>query len=499
MKMELREYQNSAIEQLRSSIRSGNKRVMLYSPTGSGKTEISMAMIKSALEKGKRALFVVNRLELINQTSRRFTRAGIPHGIVQGDNTRMIDSQVLICSIQTLANRGFPDADFIVIDEAHFCAASKTYLAMIEHYKDKPIVALSATPFSKGLGKTHEWGTLFEDLVVATTIRNLIDQGFLVDADIYAPDKPDLTGVRTMAGDYNEKDLGEACDKPILIGSIVNTWKKYGNNKPTVCFAVNISHSKHIVEQFKRAGIEAEHIDCYADEDERKNVLNRVLSGQTKIICNVGILTTGWDFPACEVMIMARPTKSLILWIQMCGRCLRPFEGKTVAKILDHSGTAEKLGFPTDDFDLVLDDGKPKTSTASKKEEKEREEKLPKPCPSCFYLKKKAGKCPICGFEPVKPCTIENGKGELKKLTKKDQAKAAKLAGLDKQNVYSELLYMRDERGYKQGWEAQNFRKIFGVWPRGLIECKRIPSIEVKNLVQSAMIRFSKGSKNAKG
>jgi DNA repair protein RadD len=487
--MELRPYQITATECLRGSLRAGNKRPMLYSSTGSGKTEIAMAMVKSAIAKKNRVLFVVNRVELINQTSKRFSRAGIHHGIIQGANTRMVDSSVLVCSIQTLSNRGLPEAEFIIIDEAHYCAGSKTYIAMIEHYKNIPIIGLSATPFSKGLGKQYEWGRLFDDLVIATTIRKLIEDGFLVDADIYAPSKPDLSNVRTTGGDYNDKDLGEACDKAPLIGSIVDTWKKYGNNKPTVCFAVNISHSKHIVEQFRSSGIEAEHIDCYADEDERKNVLDRVLSGQTKIICNVGILTTGWDFPACEVMIMARPTKSLILWVQMAGRILRPFPGKLISKILDHSGTAERLGFPTDDLPLFLCDGKPKLSSASTKE---KEEKLPKVCPSCSYVKKSGGKCPICGFAPVAPNTVESAAGELVKMTKRDKAKAAKIAGYDKQNFYSELLHMAADKGYSSGWVSHKYKSIFGVWPRGLIECKRIPSLELKNLVTHQNIKFGK-------
>jgi superfamily II DNA or RNA helicase len=492
--MELRPYQEFAIQKLRESLMTGNKRVMLYSSTGSGKTEIAMAMIKAALTKKKRTIFVVNRVELINQTSRRFYKSNIQHGIIQGANTRMSDSDALVCSIQTMAKRGYPDADFIVIDEGHYCAGSKSYVAMIEHYKDKPIIALSATPFSKGLAKKYEWGVLFQDLVIATTVEELIEQGYLVDLDIYAPDKPDLSKVRTTAGDWNEKDLGVECDKPILIGNIVKHWKELGENKPTVCFAVNIAHSKHIVEDFLKNGVTAEHVDCYTSEDDRKAILDRVLSGQTKVISNVGILTTGWDFPACEVMILARPTKSLILWIQMAGRILRPFEGKAKGKLLDHSGTAELLGFPTDDLPLFLDDGKPKQTTGS---DKKIEKPLPKPCPKCSYLKKKAGACPICKFAPVKQSGIEVGEGKLKILTKKEKAKEAKLAGLDKQHVYSELLYMAREKNYKSGWAANQYRTIWGVWPRGLEEKTRIPSLQVQNMVRTAMIRFHKGNKNA--
>lgn len=493
MNCALRPYQEFAIDELRTSLRNGNKRVMLYSSTGSGKTEIAMSMIKSSIAKGKKVLFIINRIELIHQTSRRFFRSAIPHGIIQGDNTRMTSSNVLVCSIQTLAKRGYPEADFIVIDEGHFCAGSKAYLALIEHYKETPIISLSATPFSKGLGKEYAWGKLFEDLIIATTIKNLIDDGYLVDVDIYAPSKPDLTGVRTTAGDYNEKDLGEACDKPVLIGSIVDHWMKIAKGKPTVCFAVNIAHSKHIVAQFKAAGVSAEHIDCYSTEDERKDIMARVLNGSTKVISNVGILSTGWDFPACECMILARPTKSLILWIQMAGRILRPFAGKEKALLLDHSGTTERLGFPTDDLPLELDDGKPKKASGS---DKKKEAPLPKPCLQCSYVKT-VHKCPICGFSPEKQNTIEVADGVLTKLTRKQKGKAAKAEGFDKQEVYSELLAIKESRGYSDGWVSHQYRDIFDVWPSGLQKTCKEPSDRILNLVRSKLIRYSKGKKKA--
>lgn len=492
--MELRLYQIRAIESLRESLRLGNKRIMLYSPCGSGKTELSMSMIMSAVGKGKRTLFIVNRLELINQTSRRFYGAGIPHGLIQGNNTRMVDSNVLICSIQTLAKRGFPDADFIVIDEAHYTAGSIAYQECIKHYKDKTIIALSASPFSKGLGKQYDYGRMFQDLRIATTIQQLINDKFLVDVEIYSPDKPDLSKVRTVAGDYNEKDLGEACDKPLLIGSIVDHWIKYGKNKPTVCFAVNISHSQHIANEFMLRGISAEHIDCYASEDERKVILERVTSGTTKIICNVGLLSTGWDFPECSTMIMARPTKSLIFWIQASGRIMRPFPGKTIATMLDHSGNGERLGFPTDDLPLELDDGKPKPK--NEKEQKEKEAKLPKPCPQCTYLKKTAV-CPICGFKPKAPNTIEVGDGNLV-LLERGIDKKEKFTHQDKQIWWSSFLFLAEKKGKSRSYALAKYKQKFGVWPRMLEEKSMTPSLEVLNWEKSRAIAFSKRFANAK-
>ena len=235
-----------------------------------------------------------------------------------------------------------------------------------------PIIALSATPFAKGLGRVMDevHGPLFEELIVSATIGDLVKQGFLVDCDIFVPTEIDLTGVRTKRNefgerDYVEADLEKAVDTPKLVGDIVEHWIAFANHKPTVVFASSIAHSKHICGRFSEIGVPAEHIDCYTDDEERVAIMQRVASGETKVISNVNILTEGWDFPACEVMILARPTKSLTRYIQMAGRILRPYPGKTSGLILDHSGSAHKLGYPTDDLPLKLDDGKQQKSEAS--------------------------------------------------------------------------------------------------------------------------------------
>jgi len=490
----LRPYQASAVRALRLALAGGDLRLMLASPTGSGKTEIGMSIIKGARIKGKRVAFLCNRIHLVEQAHRRFYRSGIDCGVIQGANTRGEWQQIIVCSIQTVAKRGLPECDLIVIDEAHAVAGSKDYRRIIELAKGKPILGLSATPWSKGLGKTFPeiGGPLFEKMVVATTIAELIEDGFLVDCDVYAPGEPDMSGykqVRNPMGelDWSDKDAGEASDKTELIGDIVHHWKRLANDTPTVCFASNIAHSKHIVERFLAAGVAAEHIDSYTPEDERKAILQRVTSGRTMIISNVGILCEGWDFPACKTLILARPTNSLIRYIQMAGRVLRIFEGKEKALILDHSGTAKRLGYPTDDMPMELDDGTPKKSSQSKPKEK-----LPKACPKCSYLKV-GHKCPQCGFAPEKQNDIAEGDGELVKLEKTK----CKATPAEKQQFYSELLGLRTMRGYSTGWVSHTYKDKFGVWPKGLFDNACEPSQETKDFVTHKMIRFAKGAKRA--
>lgn len=488
--MDLRPYQLSALDALRSSLARGNKRVMLYSPTGSGKTITAEAMIRGAVAKGKRVAFVANRKQLVQQASKHLTRAGIPHGILQADNTRSLDARVLVCSIDTIHARGFPhDVALIVIDEAHAVAGSTKYRTLLEKHNAVPVIGLSATPFAPGLGQ------VFSDLVIAATIRELIDAGFLVDLDAFAPADPDLTGVATRRGiggeiDYAETQLAEAVDTPALIGDIVQHWQRLAAGKQTVCFATNIPHSKHITDEFRRRGVLAEHIDYLADDDARADILGRFARGEFQVLSNVGLLAEGWDCPATECMILARPTKSLTRFIQMVGRVLRPADGKTRALLLDHSGSTLRLGFPTEDLPLALDDGKANRSGTRKQD---REKPEPKPCPSCKFVRP-AGvhACPKCGFAPERQNDVVVTEGELQRIERPSKRPATPDR---KQHVYSQLVAIARARRYSSGWISNKYREFFDVWPRGMRDVPAAPTDEILNWVRSRQIAFAKSRK----
>jgi superfamily II DNA or RNA helicase len=485
----LRPYQSAAVENLRSSLAEGYHRILLNSPTGSGKTEMGMAIVKGARLKHRRVAFLCNRVHLVEQTSRRFTRSGISHGIIQGENTTRVYESALVASIQTAVRRGLPEVDLIIIDEAHGVAGSKDYLAIIAAAKC-PVVGLSATPYSRGLGKfcPELGGPLFEKIVTAASIPQLIAASYLVDVDVYAPSTPDMEGIKQSKNafgelDYSDADVGRATDKPELVGDIVTHWLKLAKGRPTVCFASNIAHSRHIVEQFLAAGVAAEHIDCFTDDEERRAVLHRMETGETTVISNVAILAEGWDHAACSVMILARPTQSLIRYLQMAGRILRPHESKDRALILDHSGTVARLGFPTDEFPAELDDGTPKKQRAAS----ERSESLPKVCPSCSYVKPPAvHQCPVCGFAPARRSTVEVVDGDLVLLTKKP-----KVSKMEKQDFYSQLMSIADSKGFRDGWISHKYKEYFGVWPRGLRDVAMPPTKAVHDFLRHLQIRHA--------
>ncbi|WP_082577612.1 MULTISPECIES: DEAD/DEAH box helicase [unclassified Massilia] len=487
----LRPYQSAAVQNLRLSLAGGVIREMLCSPTGSGKTEMGMALVRGARAKRKRVIFLCNRVHLVEQTSRRFKKAGIDHGIIQGENTARVYESVLVGSIQTVARRGMPDVDLIIIDEAHTVAGSREYRAVLAAAKGVPVIGLSATPYARGLGKHYDelGGALFEHMTVAATIPELIEGGYLVDCDVYAPSEPDMAGIKQARNafgdlDYTDADVGRAVNKPELVGDIVTHWLRLARGTPTVCFAANIAHSKHIVERFHAAGVSAEHIDCYTDEEERRAILARVETGETMVISNVGILAEGWDFPACRTLILARPTRSLIRYIQMAGRVLRPHASKDRALILDHSGSVVRLGFPTDEFPLELDDGTPREA---KGEAQEKEKPLPKACPSCSYVKT-VHKCPVCGFAPERKANVDVRAGDLVPLKKKPKAKK-----MDKQEFYSQLLGVAQEKGRQPGWVAHRYRDYFGVWPRGMQNVPTAPTDEVRGFLIHLQIKAAKG------
>lgn len=489
---QLRAYQIRTKDKLRDALRAGCKRVVVYLPTGGGKSVVALDLIKSIVASGKRCAFIANRIGLVAQFSQKhLTPAGIQHGVIQGQNTHGIDRGCVVASIQTVARRGLPPTDFAIIDESHAVAGSKEYRKLIFDNPKTTWIGLSATPFSRGMAKKYEElnnEPLFQELVVGATIQELIELGSLVDCDIYAPSEPDLTGVKLQKNafgemDYNEKQLAKAVDKVELIGDIVSNWFRIAANKKTVVFATNVQHSKHIVEQFKQCGIAAEHIDGYMTDEEKFPITRRFENGDTTIISNVAMLKEGWDVPGCEVMILARPTKSLIAWVQMVGRILRPSEGKKVGTVIDHSGSVHQLGYPTDDLPLQLCDGEKKQT--EKREQKEKKDRL---CPNCKMIKR--GKiCSNCGHvSESKQIEIENADGEIGKVKKHSKA--------EKQDWYSQLLCYCRDRGYRSGWAANKYREKFGVWPKNLSEIQKNPDVEVLNWIKSRQIAWSHSRKN---
>jgi DNA repair protein RadD len=408
----LREYQVEAIDRLRSSIERGVARVLFVLATGGGKTVCFASIIASAIAKGSRVLVVAHRVELLDQCVRKLLDAGIPEreiGVIRAqDKRRRPGAAVQVASIDTLRNRAKPPADLVIVDEAHRALAA-SYVDLRSHYPDAVHLGFTATPVrADGKGLKDQ----YDDIVVAVPISQLIADGFLVAPRVWtvpAGALPDLKGVKTTAGDYNAKQLGEACNQGALLGDIVDHWERRAGGERTVGFAVNVEHSKALVRRFVERGHAAEHLDGTTPEDERRAILGRLEAGTTRIVINVGCLQEGWDQPSCKVLILARPTQSLGLYLQMAGRILRPWNG-VGAVILDHAGCARMHGLPHED--------RPWSLEPSKKKRSKGEMDCAKLCEECLAVVELGTRiCPGCGAElPWREQNLTEGEGELEEV-----------------------------------------------------------------------------------
>lgn len=463
----LRPYQWEAIESLRDSIRSGHRRPILVSPTGSGKTVIAVNVIRTAIEKGKAVLVVAPRRELISQISAMLARAKIDHGIIMAGEPRSLYARVQVASFDTLFARGvrtnrmqMPRADLVIVDEAHLSIA-ETRKKILAHYEAATIVGLTATP-ARGDGRGL--GEIYDDLVVVTSIRELTDNGYLTEARYFAPSEPDLAGIKlNKDGDYQEKQLGERMDQPTLIGGIVENWMRIARGLSTVAFCVTRAHSRHVCEQFLAAGVRAEHLDGETPLDERKAILARVASGETTVLCNVFVATFGLDIPRLSCAVLARPTRNIALYLQIIGRVLRTCEGKREAVVIDHSGAVAQHGFVDDFVPWSLDE---KETVAERKKKSQEANKAPKEivCSHCKTVFKARRECPGCGYVMVaRTDALPVHEAELLEVSAKKENRDATWD--EKRAFMGGLKAYAEETGKAPGWAAHKYRAKFGVWP----------------------------------
>jgi DNA repair protein RadD len=482
MKRDLRPHQSLAIEKLRQSLGSGKRRPVLQAPTGFGKTRLAAAVIEGALAKDKRVIFTVPALSLVDQTVEAFWNDGVRDiGVIQGCHGMTNWSRpVQVASVQTLQRRQVPQADVVMIDECHRWFDFYPKWMMDPAWQTRPFIGLSATPWTRGLGR------YFDDLIIAATTQDLIAAGYLSPFRVFAPSHPDLTEVRTVAGDYHEGDLSGVMNDNTLVADVVDTWLRRAQNRSTFCFAVDRAHAKHLQQQFTTAGVSTGYIDAYTRSKEREDIHRKFQDGQIRIVCNVGCLTTGIDWDV-RCIILARPTKSEMLFVQIIGRGLRPAEGKEDCLILDHSDTHLRLGFVTDIHHDILDDGRPRANSKSDRI------RLPKECPECAFLKPpRMRECPVCGFKAEAISDIKVADGELIEVN--GRKKRGDQASKDEEaEFYAQLKGYAQTHGYASGWAAHKFREKYDSWPNGY---RDVPAMDltpkVLSWIKSRQIAWAK-------
>lgn len=459
---DLRPYQQQALDDIRDSVRGGVRRLIVQAATGAGKTKLAAALVDAALTKGNRTAFVVPAVSLVDQTVESFWAEGIRDvGVIQANHSMSDWSRpVQVCSIQTIQARGFfPEAKAVIFDEIHrLHEAHKTWIRHPD-WQGVPMIGLSATPWSKGLGK------YFDSLLIAATTSDLIEQGYLSKFRVFATGHPDLADVRMVAGDYHEGELSNAMQKEGLTADIISTWKaKWGRGK-TLCFGVDKAHAKSIQERFEHAGVSCGYQDAETTPDERREIKRKFHDGTFQVVSNIQTLTTGVDWDV-RCLILARPTRSEMLYVQIIGRALRTAPGKDDALILDHSDTTKNLGFVTEIHHDRLDDGKPAAKVVF-----ENKVPLPKECKQCSYMKPPRTKiCPNCGHESKITSSLIESDGELVEVTVDRKATSKRRATdswTEKERIafFAEMKAYAVQHEYKPGWAAAKYREKFNVWP----------------------------------
>lgn len=386
--IQLRQYQQIAVDKIRKFFTKG-KHSILQAPTGSGKTVIFSYITQNAAVKGKKVLILTNRTELLTQTGGSLEKFGVkPYLIRAGTKYLNFDSSVFVAMCQTFRNRiNQPmwrnwlknDIDIVIIDEAHL--NDFNFLFESGLIDDKFVLGFTATP--RRTGKMRQMALDYETIIPTTSVSSLISDGFLVSDDFFGVQGADVSSVGFDAkrGDFDEKQMFAKFNTPQLYAGVFRNWNEIAGGTKTIIFCVNIEHVIHTCEEFQKNGVDARflvssmskpkepdadapdgrwtqhqermrlfdlyHLSFGRWSGERSTILRKFKNGEFPVLINAGILTTGFDDPSIETVVVNRATMSMTLWFQMIGRGSRIFKGKTHFNLLDFGDNARRLGHYT--------------------------------------------------------------------------------------------------------------------------------------------------------
>lgn len=427
--MPLREYQNDLINGVKQAYREGKQAPCIVLPCGGGKSVIVAEIAKRTTQKGNRVLFIVHRKELCEQIFNTFKSWGV---------------NMQLCTIgmvQTICRHidKIKSPALIITDENHHSKA-ESYKKIYEAFPYARRIGVTATPVrldGSGLADVND------KLVIGVDAKWLISHYFLAPYDYYAPSIIDLTDVKTTRGEFDSKGAEKVMLKRAIFGDVIKNYKNLAYGKQAICYCTTIKHSLAMEAAFNGAGIKAKHIDGSTPKTERNKIIEMFRNGQIDILCNVDLISEGFDVPDCECAILLRPTKSLTLYIQQSMRCMRYKKNKR-AVIIDHVGNYARFGLPDEHREWKLD--------AKNKKSKNSETDLNiRTCPNCFKVFVPDNDfCPFCGYEfPKKIKEIEE---KTKSVLEKIEGFTLNYESPDDCESYQELLAYAHKKGYKSGW-----------------------------------------------
>jgi superfamily II DNA or RNA helicase len=450
--IELRAYQSEIAAALRQAYGQGYRAPLLVAPTGSGKTVLFSYIAHQAAAKGNGTLILVHRQELLTQTSNTLARFGVPHGLI-APGAEETDHLVQVASVQTLVRRlGRLEwtPNLIVVDEAHHTTAETGHGKVLAHFDGARVLGVTATPErldGKGLGVRA--GGFFDELVEGPSVADLVEQGYLSKPVVYSPaSQLDLSGIRTLGGDYEKGALAAVMDKPAIHGDAVKHYRQYCNGSPTIGFCVSVAHAQHVADAFRLAGYQAASIDGTLDDKTRRQRIDDLGAGRLHVLTSCEIISEGTDIPVVGSALLLRPTQSLSLALQQIGRALRPSPGKERAVIIDAVGNVLRHGHPLEDRQWSLD-SKPRRQR--KGEDAVGPDSM-KVCPECSAVHEPGPECPECGYVyPVKARCIQQVEGALVEIAPDDRRLQAKREQA-RCGTLEDLKALAAERGYRAAW-----------------------------------------------
>jgi DNA repair protein RadD len=325
-----RPYQTAVIDAARASIQAGRRRPLIVAPTGAGKSTIAALICSGALARGRRVAWFAHRTELRDQAIATLAACGV----VAGHSGANASLPVQVVSTQGAASRGqVPEADLVILDEAHHYAEGNDWTRVVQAYpSDTIVIGLTATPErtdGRGLGHLHD------DLLVAAQPSALVDAGYLVPCEILRPSKLQRGGA--------------IAQRP------VDAYLSATPGRRNVVFAPSIAEAERFGAQFTERQVRWRMVHGKLSDDVRRDALRSFRSGECRVLINVFVLTEGWDCPETDVITVARRMGSASMWLQSCGRGLRPAQGKEKLTILDLVGASHVHGSPLEDRDYSLD------------------------------------------------------------------------------------------------------------------------------------------------
>lgn len=431
--MALRAYQEALVQKVHDTFRRGIKSACIVLPCGGGKSVIVAEIARRTTEKLNRVLFLVHRIELCEQIERTFRAWGVDMDFCQ------------ICMVQTACRRlkKIPCPNLIITDETHH-SKSNSYRKIYDFFPNAYRVGVTATPVrldGSGLGD------VYQTLIEGVSAKWLIENRYLSPYTYYAPTVADLNGIKTKMGEFETKSVENFLFNRIVFGNVISHYRRLADGKQAICYCVSVKHSSAMAEEFQVNGISAVHIDGTTPKAERQHIIEDFRNGKIKILCNVDLISEGFDVPDCECAILLRPTKSLTLYIQQAMRCMR-YKPEKSAIIIDHVGNYARFGMPDADREWTLESRPKKVRQQAEKEVKVLQ------CPECFYTfqtEDDVKVCPECGYVfPKKERTLDvEDSAELKNITgfvlEYDNSP-------DQCGSYNDLIRYAKKRGYKMGW-----------------------------------------------